>query len=387
MQLGVALACGLVGRTRRGVTGQQARRAEERQLRRRVLAYVRWTRRVCGWTQDAAARQLGLAGRTVRDWATHRRDAPSVTPRGRPAHRSDRALRQAVIELLKLTGPGVTYGEVERHFPATPRAELHELTDRFRHVCRVRWGATVLATRWTTPGTVWAMDHTQPPVRIDGCFPKILVVRDLASGATLAALPVPDETHVDVVGLLERLFAQHGPPLVLKHDNGPAFLSGAVQGLLRRHRVWALISPPYTPQYNGACEAGIGGLKTRCQHRATRCDRPEAWTSDDVEFARCAGNAYSRPDGRGTPTADELWAQRPRWSWCARAAFHAAVAQCADECAAERGALAFDDLEPAEQCTVRRVAIPFVLRAQGLLKFRRRRDPLSFRRQKAAINS
>jgi hypothetical protein len=103
-------------------------------------------------------------------------------PRGRPAHRSDRALRQAVIELLKLTGPGVTYGEVERHFPTTPRTELHELTDRFRHICRVRWGDTVIATRWTTPGTVWAMDHTQPPMWIDGLFPKILVVRDLASG-------------------------------------------------------------------------------------------------------------------------------------------------------------------------------------------------------------
>jgi len=383
----VALNAGLVGRTRRGIAGQQQRRRAESRLRRRVLAFVRWAQGWLGWSRACAAATLGLSERTLRDWQRRRREQPRVVPRGRPAHRSDQATRQEVIAQLQLTGPRVTYAEMERLFPDIPRTELHELTDRFRHVCRVRWGDTVIATRWTTSGSVWAMDHTQPPCWIDGLFPKILVVRDLASGCTLAALPVPDERHVDVVGLLRRLFHEHGAPLVMKHDNGSAFVHWRVQRELRHHGVTALFSPPGTPQYNGACEAGIGGLKTRCQHRATRCDRPEAWTCDDVEFAVQSGNAYGRPDGRGTPTHAELWAQRPDLAPALRAAFRADVAQQLEELAAARGAICFEALDPADARTVERVAISFCLRAHGLLQFRRRRDPLSFRRKKAAIIS
>ena len=59
------------------------------------------------------------------------------------------------------------------------------------------------------------------------------------------------------------VFAEHGPPLVLKSDNGSHFTGGNFPDLLAAHRVEHLLSPPYWPRYNGAVEAGIHALKDR----------------------------------------------------------------------------------------------------------------------------
>src|SRR3990172_13252124 len=51
-------------------------------------------------------------------------------------------------------------------------------------------------------------------------------------------------------------------------------------------QVASLFSPPCTPGYNGACEAGIGSLKTHAHHHAARHGRPREGACDDVETAR-----------------------------------------------------------------------------------------------------
>jgi len=80
---------------------------------------------------------------------------------------------------------------------------------------------------WRRPGTVWAIDFAEPPLSIEGSFDYLLAVRDLASGMQLLWLPVTDETARTAMAGLEALFRQHGPPLVLKSDNGSAFIAGA----------------------------------------------------------------------------------------------------------------------------------------------------------------
>ena len=47
--------------------------------------------------------------------------------------------------------------------------------------------------RWHKPGTVWAIDFFDAPLPVDGIFPYVFVVRDLASGNQLLALPVEDK--------------------------------------------------------------------------------------------------------------------------------------------------------------------------------------------------
>jgi len=63
-----------------------------------------------------------------------------------------------------------------------------------------------------------------------------------------------------------------------------------VRDLLRQQRVTLLLSPPYTPQYDGACDAGLGALKTRMHHLAARDGDPATWTCNQVEVARLQAN-------------------------------------------------------------------------------------------------
>ena len=107
---------------------------------------------------------------------------------------------------------------------------------------------------WLRPGSVWAIDFAHPPHRIDNCFPAIASVRDLASRQQLLWLPVSNETADTTIDALLDLFDEHGAPLVLKCDNGPAFVAQATKEFLRDRSVVTLYSPPYAPWYNGAIE-------------------------------------------------------------------------------------------------------------------------------------
>jgi hypothetical protein len=79
---------------------------------------------------------------------------------------------------------------------------------------------------------------------------------------------------------------------------------------LKQWNVCPLLSPPRTPQYNGAVEAGIGSIKTRAHHIAALHGRPGEWTCDDVEAARLLANATARPNGRRAPTPQSAWRRR-----------------------------------------------------------------------------
>ena len=86
--------------------------------------------------------------------------------------------------------------------------------------------------------------------------------RDLASRYKFAPL-VGGRAWGETVALrLEQLFLQHGPPLVLKRDNGPNLNHQAVDEVLARHLVIPLNSPPHYPPYNGGMECAVRELKT-----------------------------------------------------------------------------------------------------------------------------
>ena len=59
------------------------------------------------------------------------------------------------------------------------------------------------------------------------------------------------------------------------------------------HRRWGveqLLSPPYLPSYNGACEAGHGSIRYRAEMLARRDGQPGRWTLDHLEGARLWAN-------------------------------------------------------------------------------------------------
>jgi transposase InsO family protein len=153
------------------------------------------------------------------------------------------------------------------------------------------------------------MDHTEPPTAIDGQFDSVLTVRDLATGCVLAAHAVTSEDAASTIHILIDLFLRYGPPLVLKVDNGSAFVAQATVEFLNHYQVVLLRSPPYTPTYNGACEAGNGTIKHLTHTIAYRHDRPGHWTLDDLIAARLWANRRIT-DRTQTQTPEQRFTER-----------------------------------------------------------------------------
>ena len=191
-----------------------------------------------------------------------------------------------------------------------PLRALDNLRQRIERLQRWKHSELIYTLTWKNPGRVWAMDYTKPPMKVDGIYGKILNVRDLASGKTLASLPVIEESGENTRNLLLQLFVQYGAPLVIKSDNGSPLICQLVRSLLDSWGVTFLLSPPYWPQYNGSCEAGNGSLKIRAHHLAAANDRVDDWSCEDVEGARLQANELACSRRYGGLSPDEIWRDR-----------------------------------------------------------------------------
>jgi transposase InsO family protein len=297
----------------------------------------------------------------------------------------DRRLRWSVLAVMGLIGPHVGLPTLRSLFPAVSRSELVELQARFRRIDRrgkKRW--LVHALRWTTAGSVWAMDFTEPPGPIDGQYGKVLCIRDLASSYQLLSLPCPGETTEVAVAALRALWRWVPPPLVLKLDNGSAFVSGAFKRLAAEHGVLLLYSPPGTPSYNGGVEAGNGSIKIRAHLESARNDRPGDWTCDDVEAARRQANELARPRGPYGPSPAESWHARLPLGEAGRELFRETYAECYACERSARGMLPDIELQHGQQAAIDRVAITRALLRHGFLLIRRRRVSRPISAPKAA---
>jgi transposase InsO family protein len=252
--------------------------------------------------------------------------------------------------------------------PGLARRETADLLRRYRRVWRRRHRLLSRVLRWTQPGTVWAIDFAEPPLPIDG-YGRLLAVRDLASGYQLLWLPVPDESTTQAVLALQGLFRAHGAPLVLKSDNGSAFIGGELAALLECWQVGHLYSPPRMPRYNGSCEAGIGSMKTRTHHQAASNGRPGQWTCDDAEAARLEPNQTARPWGVSGATPEQAWLGRRPVLPTMRAAFAAVVHRRQMEARLEQGFPPDGPLPPPLQAAVNRTALRRGLAEYGLLEY------------------
>ena len=217
------------------------------------------------------------------------------------------------------------------------------------------------------------MDFTQPPAPIDGEYRYLLLIRDLASGRQLLALPCHAESAQVATVALRALFRLCGRPLVIKMDNGSAFIAAETQALLREHGVFALYSPPCTPSYNGSIEAGIGSLEVRAFYESARHDRPGAWTSDDVAAARLQTNTTARPWGLGGPTPDQAWQTRMLVTDIEARRFRLAYDQERERAYAERDNAASSEDSHWHRASIDRVALSRALIERGLLLIRSRR--------------
>jgi transposase InsO family protein len=368
---------------RRGDAHQRVERVQEQSARRDAIDVGRdLVDR--GFTWLETANLLDRPPRTLRRW---RHDfvlgEPPLRLLGRPVIRSSRERRNEVIYLLDEIGPVVGVPTLRASFPDMLRAELEDLLKRYRRVWKKRNKEPLRVLHWHQPGRVWAIDFTGPGTLVEGHYPYLLAVRDLASGQQLLWLPVEHPTAQAVANALTSLFMIHGAPLLLKCDNGSPFTAALVDQVVHDFGVGILFSPPGWPRYNGAIEAGIGSMKTRTEEHACRHGRPGQWTFDDVEAARLEANATARPQGLSGPTPDQAWAARTPISAEERMLFQAEVERQRQAVNAQGGPEANPKTDMNDRARDRQ-AIRRALEGLGYLTYTRRRITLPIRKKKAA---
>jgi transposase InsO family protein len=368
------------GPPRRGFAGQRVEREQEQTARRHAVDLgKRLFEEGWGWTETADL--LGLAPRTLRDWRLNfTRNPLRILPLGRPILGATREQRNVVIRRIDELGPGIGLPSLRLEFPSMARAELDDILHRYRRVWRKRNQQPLHVLHWQRPGAVWAIDFHGPRPLVDGLHPYLFAVRDLASGHVLLWLPVADVTADTVVAALTDLFIRHGAPLVLKSDNGSAFIAAAVRQLAENFGVKILYSPPRMPWYNGSIEATIGSLKIRTEAHAARHGHPGYWTWDDAAAARSEANAYPRPNGDLGPSPDQLWNTRSPITQQQRERFALEVDNHLPGIEAAHGWPTNDN----DQRTLDREAISQALVELGYLFITRRSIPLPIRGKKTA---
>jgi transposase InsO family protein len=332
-----------------------------------------------------AAQLVGVPPRTLRQWRHDlSRSSGVVKVLGRPHTRCTAEQAEQVMTFLHGHGPRVGVPTLRGQLPAAPRAELRDLLRVFRHLWAGLHPRECHVLHWLRAGAVWAMDFHEPRQRIDGLYPYVLAVRDLASGMQLAWTPVSDATATSVLRELAVLFTIHGAPLVLKSDNGSAFRADALQRYLRFWQVWPLYSPPGRPGYNGAIEAAIGSLKTRTGFEAYRHGHAGTWTGADLDAARELANSSARPRGPKGPTPVEVWEARRPPPRSEHQAFSSLVRE-REALVRGQDCIALDAaLDHYQQADLHRKVLTQALVESGLLTIKRRRIPQRFFGQKVA---
>ena len=354
------------------LAGQQERRTAERRVRRQAVAFARWTGRE-GQSRRQSACRLGLPPSTLDRWQRgwDRARLP-WRPLGRPRPPLAPLQRLDLSQHLQALGPAVGLPTLRGLFPDIVRSRLREAQQEFRGVWHQRHALWTEVLTWTTPGTVWAADFTDPPRPIDGLFGHVLTTRDLASSMQLLGDPVAHEDADTLCRRTEWLFLTWGAPLVYKADNGPAFISEDFAALLRDWGVTLLLSPPRMPRYNGSAEAGNGSLKWRTLCQAMAHGRDDDWTSDDVEAALQELNTTLRPGGASQPTPWATWQQRKPITPEQRIQFRQTV-QHATAQAWTKLALSPEPSNRTARAVVARAAVRRALETLGYLLVQRRR--------------
>lgn len=181
--------------------------------------------------------------------------------------------------------PRLGLPRLRRIIPGLPRNALASYLRRIKALlgrCRRRnW----LRLKWHLPGAVWAIDGTwlDRPVGTNGR--RALVVVELHSHKTLCLRSVTGERTNAVIDCLRSLIEKHGAPLVLKADNGSAFVAAGFARFCAQHGITLLHSPVRRPRWNGTCEVSGRWAKRRAAIAARARGSPDRLSQDDLDCA------------------------------------------------------------------------------------------------------
>ena len=142
---------------------------------------------------------------------------------------------------------------------------------------------------WTKVGICHALDfmHLGPL----GSWGRLLTLQEERSRFKPLWELRPNWTSQTVARYLEEAWESLGVPLIVKHDQGPEFISSYFQGFLTAHHVLSLPNPPYRGSYNGK-EERLNGFIRAWTRPLELHDRPDllpqvlAEAYQDLNFER-----------------------------------------------------------------------------------------------------
>jgi hypothetical protein len=180
--------------------------------------------------------------------------------------------------------PGMGLPGLRRAIPGLPKNSTAAYLKRWKRVRGRRRRRRSCELNWHLAGAVWAIDGTWFDRPICGRGRRGLVVVEMHSRKTLCVESVAGERAAAVIACLRRLIAEHGAPLVLKADNGSAFIAKCLARFCRRHGITLMHSPVRRPRWNGTCEVSGRWAKRRAE-AAARQRGSLAICQDDLDAA------------------------------------------------------------------------------------------------------
>ena len=229
-----------------------------------VVTTLSQLKRQVRWSAQRLCRVVGMPYSSFQRWKARLAQGQPARFRPGPKKVAPLALAELRGDLAQLRhgfertqGAGALY---RRYSAQLSRRELATLIATARRAVAEERQATCCHITWHVPGVVWSLDDTEL-ARYPHQVLRLHQVQDLASRYKF--LPWVGERIVGetVAERLEQLFLQHGPPLVLKRDNGGNLNQHAVDVVLARHWVVPLNSPRQYPPYNGGMERAVRELK------------------------------------------------------------------------------------------------------------------------------
>ena len=277
-------------------------------------------------TAHQLCRGLGVSYRSFGRWRQRQREGrPLLLPPGPrklgplPLDAFVEDLHALVHRAKRTRGTGALY-QRWRALVARHPLQLLVTARRREHwrFLRARWQRL----RWLRPNLAWAIDATEYPKDAQGHRLFHVVVQDLATTFQFEPLLTLNLVGHQAATFLGRFFQRHGPPLLLKRDNGSVFNTPEVNALLADFGVIPLNSPTRYPRYNGAVEHGIGELQRDLQACLPPCgphDPPEG-----LWFARFLVHKHNYHPRRllAGQSAAQAYFGRPRVRWTRRERHH-----------------------------------------------------------------
>jgi hypothetical protein len=203
----------------------------------------------------------------------------------------------------------------ERLKSVISRRAFQEVVQSQRRQCLRQQRQKLQRIQWHKPNVAWAIDATE--THRDPLGRKLIeiVAQDLCSSFRFDPFQDFVITGHETAQYLDQIFAQHGPPLFLKRDNGGILNTPEVDQLLARYGVLPLNSPVAYPRYNGAIEKGIGEHKRAAVKLVPSISLlyPEqARPLFCFVTTRCN---FAPRRSKGYQTAAQVYTQRPKPKW------------------------------------------------------------------------